>query len=132
MAGLDGGEIMDFASLICRGLSSGALTLAMLTVRPGQSVALGQSAAQGQAAAQGQSRPAATVSTPQPPQVLFKNLFVAVQSAKVFPDSKTFADAVPKSSPREILSRFDAAKPATREALQAFVAENFILPAQVS
>ena len=67
-----------------------------------------------------------------PPQVLFKNLFVAVQSAKAFPDSKTFADAVPKSAPAQILSRFDAGKPASREALQAFVAENFTLPAQVS
>ena len=67
-----------------------------------------------------------------PPQVLFKNLFIAVQSAQLFPDSKTFADAVPKSAPAQILSRFDAAKPVSREALQAFVAENFTLPAQLS
>jgi alpha,alpha-trehalase len=112
---------MKFARWIGRGLVSAALTLAML---PG---ALGQS----QSAAQGQAQPAATT-PPQPPQVLFKNLFVAVQTAQVFPDSKTFADAVPKSAPGEILSRFDAAKPVSREALQAFVAENFLLPAQVS
>jgi alpha,alpha-trehalase len=55
-----------------------------------------------------------------------------VQSAQLFPDSKTFADAVPKSAPAEILSRFEAAKPVSREALQAFVAENFVIPAQVS
>jgi alpha,alpha-trehalase len=83
-------------------------------------------------AALGQSQPANAVSAPQTPQVLFKNLFVAVQSAKLFPDSKTFADAVPKAAPAEILARFDAAKPATREALQAFVAENFVMPAQAS
>ena len=70
---------------------------------------------------------AAAAPAPTPPQVLFKNLFVAVQSAQLFPDSKTFADAVPKSAPTEILSRFDAAKPASREALQAFVAENFVV-----
>jgi alpha,alpha-trehalase len=105
---------MNFAVCIYRGLLSSALTLALLP------------------AAQGQSQPAAAASPPQTPQVLFKNLFVAVQSAKLFPDSKTFADAVPKSSPTEILSRFDAAKPVSREALQAFVAENFLLPAQVS
>jgi alpha,alpha-trehalase len=105
---------MNFALWICQGLLSAALILAMSP------------------AAQGQSQPAATVSTPQPPQVLFKNLFVAVQSAQVFPDSKTFADAVPKSSPKEILARFDAVTPNSREALQAFVAENFVLPAQVS
>jgi alpha,alpha-trehalase len=116
------GDNMNFARCIGRGLLSAALTLAIL---PG---ALGQSAAQGQ------SRPAELASAPTaaPPQVLFKNLFVAVQTEQVFPDSKTFADAVPKSAPAEILSRFDAAKPASREALQAFVAANFELPAQVN
>jgi alpha,alpha-trehalase len=105
---------MSFAVCMGRGLLSAALSLAMLS------------------AALGQSQPAPTVAAPQSPQVLFKNLFVAVQSAKLFPDSKTFADAVPKSPPAAILARFDAAKPASREELQAFVAENFILPAQVS
>src|SRR5882762_2475 len=99
---------------ICRGLAVVGLSLSLLP------------------AAQGQSQPAAAASAPQPPQVLFKNLFVAVQGAQAFPDSKTFADAVPKSSPKEILARFDAAKPVSRAALQAFVAENFVLPAQVS
>ena len=111
---------MKFAGRIGRGLLSAALVLAALpTALP---AALGQSQPAGPSAA-----PAAT-----PPQVLFKNLFIAVQSAQLFPDSKTFADAVPKSAPPEILSRFDAAKPVSREALQAFVAENFVLPAQVS
>ena len=111
---------MNFAVWICRWLLSATLTLALMPAAQGQS----------QPAAQRQSQPATT--TPQPPQVLFKDLFVAVQSAKLFPDSKTFADAVPKSSPQEILSRFDASKPVSREALQAFVADNFVLPAQVS
>ena len=99
-----------------RGLFSAALVLAV------------------QAAAQGQAQPATAAATPAatPPQVLFKNLFVAVQGAQLFPDSKTFADAVPKSAPAQILSRFDAAKPNSHEALQAFVAENFVIPAQVS
>ena len=115
---------MNFAGWIRRGLLSAGLTLAMLPA----------ALAQSQPAAQAQSQPAAAVSTAAatPPQVLFKNLFVAVQSANVFPDSKTFADAVPKFAPSEILSRFDAATPNSREALQAFVAENFVLPAQVS
>jgi alpha,alpha-trehalase len=105
---------MIFAHWIGRGLLSAGLILAT------------------PAAAQAQSQPEATAPSPQPPQVLFKNLFVAVQSAQLFPDSKTFADAVPKSAPTEILARFDAAKPVSREALQAFVAENFVLPAQAS
>ncbi|HEY6619155.1 MAG TPA: alpha,alpha-trehalase TreF [Steroidobacteraceae bacterium] len=112
---------MNSARWIGRGLFSAALILAL-------PVAYGQS----QPAAQAQSQAAVVAATPQTPQVLFKNLFVAVQNAKAFPDSKTFADAVPKSAPAQILSRFDAAKPVSREALQAFVAENFVLPAQVS
>jgi alpha,alpha-trehalase len=110
---------MSFAVSIGRGLLSAALILA---VSP---------AAQAQAPMKTQSQPASAASA-QTPQVLFKNLFVAVQSAQLFPDSKTFADAVPKSAPAEILARFDAATPNSREALQAFVAENFVLPAQVS
>ena len=109
---------MNFAGWIGRGLLSAALILALLPAAQAQS-------------AQAQSQPAKVAPTPQPPQALFKNLFVAVQSAQLFPDSKTFADAVPKSAPAEILARFDAAKPVSREALQAFVAENFVLPAQV-
>jgi alpha,alpha-trehalase len=107
---------MNIAGWVGRGLISAGLILAMLP------------------AALGQSQPAQVAATPAatPPQVLFGKLFVAVQSAKLFPDSKTFADAVPKSAPEEILSRFDAVKPVSRETLQAFVAENFVLPAQVS
>ena len=113
---------MNFSQRISRGFLHAALILAMSAAAQGQS----------QPAAQGRLRLAPAPPIPQPPQVLFGNLFIAVQSAQLFPDSKTFADAVPNSSPREILARFDAAKPVSREALQAFVAENFQLPAQVS
>lgn len=79
-----------------------------------------------------QSQRAPVPAAPQTPQVLFKDLFIAVQSAGVFPDSKTFADAVPKSAPAAILGRFHAAKPMSKEALRAFVTENFELPSQAS
>src|ERR1700674_1085796 len=65
---------------------------------------------------------------PESPQVAFKGLFDAVQSARLFADSKTFADAVPNSSPAEILARYRDAKPVTQEALKTFVAANFSLP----
>jgi alpha,alpha-trehalase len=107
---------MKCAGWLGRGLATAALILAVLSPAFGQS----------------QPATAASNSAATPPQVLFKNLFVAVQSAEVFPDSKTFADAVPKSTPAEILSRFEAAKPVSRDALRAFVADNFVLPAQVS
>ncbi len=68
---------------------------------------------------------------PESPRALFKDLFDAVQQSQVFADSKTFADAVPKLPPPQILALFHAAKPESREALRAFVAEYFTLPEQV-
>ncbi len=76
--------------------------------------------------------PATAAPLPASPRALFKDLFDAVQQAQVFADSKTFADAVPKLPPPQILALFHAAKPRSREALRAFVAENFTLPEQVA
>ncbi len=64
---------------------------------------------------------------PQPPQVELKELFVAVQSAAVFPDSKTFADAVPRESPSAILRHYHAEQPVSRAALQQFVQRYFVI-----
>ena len=105
---------------ICRGLAGVGLCLAML---PAMAVL---------PAVAGQPLPASAATIPEPPRVLFKDLFDAVETAQVFADSKTFADAVPKSAPQEILARFHAAKPASPEALKEFVAANFVLPAPVS
>jgi alpha,alpha-trehalase len=76
-----------------------------------------------------QPRTAPTADYPDPPQVLFKDLFVAVQSQSVYPDGKTFVDAVPKLAPELILARYQAAHPDSVEALRHFVDENFSLPA---
>ncbi len=84
------------------------------------------------AAAQPQPQPALVAKAPDTPQILFKDLFVAVQTARLFPDSKTFADAVPKSPPTQILARYHAAKPDSKQALSEFVAANFDLPSQAS
>jgi alpha,alpha-trehalase len=67
---------------------------------------------------------------PAPPEVLFKDLFVAVQSAPLFADSKAFVDAVPKVSPETILAEYHAARPATAAALKEFVNAHFTLPAE--
>jgi alpha,alpha-trehalase len=56
-------------------------------------------------------------------------LFDAVQGAHLFADSKTFADAVPKSSPPEILARYRDAHPDSQEALKSFVEASFSVPA---
>jgi alpha,alpha-trehalase len=68
-------------------------------------------------------------SYPEPPQALFQELFVAVQSAAIYADSKDFADAVPKAAPDIILARYRAAPPDSPLALRDFVDAQFVLPA---
>jgi alpha,alpha-trehalase len=65
---------------------------------------------------------------PQPPQVLFGDLFVAVQTAGIFPDGKTFVDAVPKAAPEAILAAYRETRPDTPQALRRFVSAHFSLP----
>ncbi|MGO9804563.1 MAG: alpha,alpha-trehalase TreF [Steroidobacteraceae bacterium] len=66
---------------------------------------------------------------PQPPQVLFGDLFVAVQTAAIYPDGKTFADAVPREAPQVILAAWRAAHPDSPAALKSFVDAHFSFPA---
>jgi alpha,alpha-trehalase len=68
---------------------------------------------------------------PDPPQVLFNDLFVAVQTRAIYSDSKAFADATPNTAPDEILAQYRAAKPDSPQALKRFVEANFILPPDV-
>jgi alpha,alpha-trehalase len=71
--------------------------------------------------------------TPPPsPERLWGELFVAVQAAQVYPDQKTFVDAVPKSDPKAILERFRAHRREPDFSLKAFVDENFTPPAETS
>ena len=75
-----------------------------------------------------QPPPVAAAAIPEAPQILFQDLYRAVQSAQLFADSKTFADAIPKFAPEEILTRYREAKPVSPEALKSFVAANFSMP----
>jgi alpha,alpha-trehalase len=70
---------------------------------------------------------AAAAAAPRSPQDLFRDLFTAVQAAGVFPDSKTFADAVPRAAPQIILRRFHAQRPLNPQDLRLFVDRNFII-----
>jgi alpha,alpha-trehalase len=65
---------------------------------------------------------------PQPPSVVYGELFSAVQLAGVFPDSKTFPDAIPKSAPDAIMDAYRAAHRQAGFDLAAFVAEHFTPP----
>lgn len=69
---------------------------------------------------------------PRPPQVLLGDLYAAVEQAGIFPDSKVFADATPRSSPASILSDFRKVHPVGREALEEFVKAHFILPSNIN
>ncbi|WP_086874122.1 alpha,alpha-trehalase [Kosakonia pseudosacchari] len=66
--------------------------------------------------------------SPQPPDILFGPLFSDVQSAKLFPDQKTFADAVPKGDPLMILADYRMQRTQTSFDLRHFVNVNFTLP----
>jgi len=79
------------------------------------------------------SAPCATSSAAtDPPQALFKDLFIAVQTAQIYPDGKAFPDAVPQSAPDEILKQFHAEQPDSSAALEQFVAAHFTLPSEVA
>ena len=58
-------------------------------------------------------------------------LFQDVQLSSLFPDSKTFVDARPRLAPREIASRYAAARGSTGFSLQVFVQQNFEPPRAV-
>jgi alpha,alpha-trehalase len=77
-----------------------------------------------------QSAPASNY--PPPPQVVFKDLFVAVQTRHLYPDGKEFVDALPKAAPPAILAQYHALRPISREALKDFVQAHFTLPAEVT
>src|SRR5688500_11643893 len=67
---------------------------------------------------------------PQPPSVVFGDLFKAVQLAALYPDSKTFADAVPNQEPAVILSAYRQQRSRADFDLRAFVDRHFTMPAQ--
>lgn len=64
----------------------------------------------------------------QSPDILLGPLFNDVQSAKLFPDQKTFADAVPKGDPLMILADYRMQRNQTSFDLRHFVDVNFTLP----
>lgn len=70
----------------------------------------------------------APAATPAPPDIVLGPLFNDVQTAKLFPDQKTFADAVPNSDPLMILADYRMQKNQSGFDLRHFVEVNFTLP----
>lgn len=66
------------------------------------------------------------------PDKIYGELFIDVQMARIFPDSKTFTDCVPKRDPDSIVKDYIAVKnnPNLRFSLKLFVEHNFIIPSE--
>ncbi len=71
--------------------------------------------------------PAIAQQYPDSPQMVFQDLFTRVEMEGIFPDSKKFADALPKSSPAEILRLYHSQKPQSSADLKRFVEDHFDL-----
>lgn len=67
---------------------------------------------------------------PPPPDVLFGDLFTAVQRAQLFADQKVFVDAVPRFAPERIRAEYAAQRDQPGFDLRAFVVARFTLPAE--
>jgi len=72
------------------------------------------------------SRAAAT------PADIYGDLYRSVELARVFPDSKTFADMIPRDPPEAIMAAYHREFPQGRDALAAFVARHFIKAGETS
>ena len=66
------------------------------------------------------------------PQEDLGELFTDVQEEAVFPDSKTFVDAIPRQPVKEILKEYRQEQDQQDFQLKAFVEEHFILPSSPS
>lgn len=62
------------------------------------------------------------------PDKLYGNLFVDVQTKRVFPDNKTFVDCTPKYEPAIIVEKYNDQKNKSSFDLKTFVLQNFNLP----
>ncbi len=80
--------------------------------------------------ASGQTRNASDY--PDPPQKLFKDLFMAVQTAHLYADGKAFPDAVPREPPEDILRQYREERPNSPDALKRFVEAHFTLPMEIT
>jgi alpha,alpha-trehalase len=77
-------------------------------------------------AAQADTQPIAPL--PAPPSILYGDLFVAVQTAQIYPDQKTFVDSTPKMDPAQIAALYAQQKGVPGFSLAAFVAQYFTPP----
>ncbi|HDR8953559.1 alpha,alpha-trehalase TreA [Burkholderia vietnamiensis] len=65
-----------------------------------------------------------------PPSQLYGDLFVAVQTAQLYPDQKTFVDATPNTDPATIVQLYQQQKSQPGFSLKEFVDQYFTAPPQ--
>ncbi len=70
--------------------------------------------------------------SPEPPSVEFGELYQAVEMAGLYPDQKTFADAIPDKQPAQLLADYERQKRRADFDLKAFVSRHFALPPRKS
>jgi neutral trehalase len=68
------------------------------------------------------------VPAPTPPATLYGELYQRVQGEKLFADGKTFADAIARRDPAQILADYQRQKAGAEFSLRDFVAANFTIP----
>jgi len=69
---------------------------------------------------------------PEPPSVEFGELYQTVEMAGLYPDQKTFADAIPDKPPTQLLADYEQQKRQPGFDLKTFVSRHFALPARKS
>ena len=69
---------------------------------------------------------------PAPPSVLYAELFEQVQLQRLYADGKTFADALARKDPADILAEYRAASASPGFSLRAFVDERFSVPQEMA
>ncbi|MGN6232676.1 MAG: alpha,alpha-trehalase TreA [Trinickia sp.] len=74
----------------------------------------------------------ASSTVPLPPSESLGELYRDVELARLFPDSKTFADMIPKESPERIVAAYQAARAQAGFDLRKFVAAHFDVSAHES
>ena len=67
-------------------------------------------------------------SAPAPPAIEYGELYRAVEMASLFPDQKTFADAIPDEPPAQVMTDYDRQKQLPGFDLRAFVDRHFSQP----
>lgn len=73
---------------------------------------------------------ASLVAQAQPtPRQLYPGLFEAIQTQRVYPDGKTFVDALPTAPPTEIVAAYERLRTQPGFDLKAFMAQYFVPPA---